>query len=349
MAKKKNVRQDRSKLVGGVAFGGTLALYVLLFKPGLAGLIIGGGLACMVGLIAKIMATPLKGLDKNAQSQEALQAAVIEDDYARSMVETGVEMLDALKAERNAINEYVFTRRLNDLRGNLDKLLRQVIDAPDQAHHLRKLNTYYFPTAVKLLQGYRTAKSQGASYMTMSATREDILSMLDKLIDATNKLQNTMLQNNLEDMDIEIDVFDRMLKSDGLAEDEVTSELRQSAHAAAKEIPMSKAPEVKPTAHAPQATPKPVRQTVQPQAPVQQAAPVKPVQQPAPEHKPEGVYLDYQVQAKETASTPVPVLQVPAATASARQLQQGTPVLTMPDAPAAPDFADAAASRKNEA
>ena len=69
------------------------------------------------------------------------------------------------------------------------------------------------------------------------------------------------------------------------------------------------------------------------------AAPTSP--QPAePEHKPQGVTLHYEMQAAEPPNTPVPTLNVPGATASARQLQQGTPVLKVPESPSAPDFAD---------
>ena len=109
---------------------------------------------------------------------------------------------------------------------------------------------------------------------------------------------------------------------------------RDSAHAAAKEVPLAAAPTVRPTT---------------PVKPVQQAQPqpqptVKPAQQPAPvqaEYKPEGVALDYEVNMADAVRTPVPTLNVPGGTASARQLQQGAPVLSMPDAPGAPDFSDA--------
>ena len=70
-----------------------------------------------------------------------------------------------------------------------------------------------------------------------------------------------------------------------------------------------------------------------------QAAPA-----PAPvveEYKPEGVQLDYEVQTESAEKTPVPYLNVPAASASARQLQQGAPVLRVPESPAAPDFSEA--------
>jgi len=289
----------------------------------------------------KTMSTPMKGLDKNAKAKEALNVTIIEDEYARGVVEKGVQMLDALKREKDAINEYVFSRRIDQIRESLDRVLRCIIDDPDKAHRIRKMNSYYLPTAVKLLESYRSARRQGATTIAASSTRQDVLSTLDQLKDALNAVRDGMLRDDLEDIDIEIDVFERMLKSDGLAEDEVTDSLRQTAHAAAKEIPMSKAPAVKPTA-APAAK-KPVQQekpAPQPVAkPAAQPAPA-PVEKPAePEYKPEGVQLDYQVQTEEAERTPVPYLNVPAATASARQLQQGAPVLQVPQAPTAPDFA----------
>ncbi len=333
---KSNKKKDNSKKAGLMAFGVTLLVYALIFPfNGFGHFIIGGGLAALSGWVVKTMATPMKDLDKNAKSKAALDVTIIEDEYARGVVEKGVEMLDAFKVERDAINEYVFTRRINETRESLDKVLRHIIEDPDKAHRIRKMNSYYLPTALKLLQGYRNAKKQGTSYMTVSETREDVLSTLDKLNEALVIELEAMVKDDLEDMDIEIDVFERMLKSDGLQEDDVTDALRESAHAAAKERPVSAAPSVKPTVPVQQAKPKP-----QPAAkPVEAKAP-----QPAPaqaEYKPEGVALDYEVQAKEATHTPVPTLNVPGATASARQLQQGAPVLQVPDSPAAPDFSDA--------
>ena len=337
MAKKTTKKKDNSKKAGLIAFGVTLLLYAAIFDFNAPlHYILGGGLAALAGWVVKTMATPMKGLDKNAKSKAILDVTIIQDEYARGIVENGVAMLDALKTERDAINEYVFTRRINDIRESLDKVLRCIIDDTDKAHRLRKMNSYYLPTAVKLLQGYRSAKAQGASYMAVTGTRDDVLATLDQLKDALNKVLDAMLKDDLEDMDIEIDVFERMLKSDGLQEDELTESMRQSAHAAAKEIPMSKAPTVKPTAPVKVAAPvnKPEVKPVEAPQPVQQPVEAPPIA----EHMPEGVTLDYQAQVAQREKTPVPYLNVPTASASARQLNEGTPVLQIPESPAAPDF-----------
>lgn len=342
MSRKTNKKKDNSKKAGLIAFGVTLLAYALIFPFNKLGhFLIGGGIAALAGWVVKTMATPMKGLDKNAKTKAALDVTIIEDEYARGVMEKGVEMLDLFKSERDAINEYVFTRRINEIRASLDKVLRQIVDDPDKAHRIRKMNSYYLPTAIKLLEGYRSAKVQGASYMTVSTTREDVLSTLDQLNDALNKVLDAMLKDDLEDMDIEIDVFERMLKSDGLQEDELTEGMRQSSHAAAKEIPMFKAPTVQPTVQAAPSVQavKPVQKPAEKPIEAPQAAPA-----PAPvveEYKPEGVQLDYEVQTESAEKTPVPYLQVPAASASARQLQQGAPVLRVPETPAAPDFSEA--------
>ena len=237
MAKKKKSGQDHSKRAGLLTFGGTLLVYALIFPFNSVGhFIVGGGVAALAGWVAKTMATPLVGLDKNAKAKTTLDFTIIQDEYARATVEKGVEMLDAFKAERNVLNESVFTRRIDTLRSNLDQALRNIIDEPNEARHLRKMNSYYLPTTLKTLQNYRSIKQQGASYATIAQTREDVLGMLDKLNEALTSLLDTMLQNDLENMDIEIDVFDKMLKSDGLRADDVTQALRQSAQAATKEV-----------------------------------------------------------------------------------------------------------------
>lgn len=336
MAKKnRSSKKKNGKKAGLIAFGATLLIYALIFPfHKLIHFFIGGGLAALAGWVVKTMATPMKDLDKHTKSKAALDVTIIEDEYARGVVERGVEMLDAFKVERDAINEYVFTRRIDETREALDKVLRLIIEQPENAHHIRKMNSYYLPTALKLLQSYRSAKQHGTSYMTMSETREDVLSTLDKLNEALSMELDAMVKEDLEDMDIEIDVFERMLKSDGLQEDDLTDALRKSAHDAARTQPVSAAPSVKPTAPVQQnKASKPVQQPVQ-----------KPVQQPAPvqaQYKPEGVALDYEVQVAEAEHTPAPTLNVPGSTASARQLQQGAPVLQVPQAPNAPDFDDA--------
>lgn len=313
MAKKstaKKPQKDNSMRNALVAFGVTLLGYASLFNfHKLSDFLLGGGVALAVASLIKVMTTPMKGLHAPSTSDK-IDPDDVQDEYAHSIIVRGLELLSELRGERDAINEYVFTRRLNDLAKNYGDLLNKVVADHDKATHLRKLNSYYIPTAIKLLQSYREAKQSGTSYMEISATREDILKSLDQLIEATKTLMKKMLKTNLETIDIKIEVLENILKADGYIANDMTDDMRVSAEQAAKQIPIAQqmTPGVQPAAVPVKAAPaaKPVQ-------------PLKPVQAKAPAADPQ-----------QKAADPRPTIKVNMPTASAQQLHQGAPVLQVP-------------------
>lgn len=298
-------KKDNSLRNGIIAFGASLLVYSSLFSfHRISDILLGCGISFLVASLIRVMTAPMKGIDAPATSDK-INPDQVQDEYAREMIAKGLELMSQLRRERDAINEYVFTRRLNELAENYGKLLNKVVADHDKATHLRKLNSYYMPTAVKLLQSYREAKSSGTSYMDISATRDDILNSLDQLNDATKSLMQTMLKSHLESIDIKIEVLEDILKADGYITDEETENLKSSAEAAATQIPLS-----------------------------EQAAPAEKPASPAfrteaaPAHKTEA-----------PAQPERPTIKVNMPTASAAQLQQGAPVLVMPGTEETPDSA----------
>lgn len=293
-------KKDNSKRNAIIAFGATLLAYSALFSfHRISDILLGCAVALGVSTLVKVMTAPMKGIDAPATSDK-INPDQVQDEYAREMIAQGLELMSQLRHERDAISEYVFTRRLNELADHYGKLLNKVVGDHDKATYLRKLNSYYMPTAVKLLQSYREAKSSGTSYMEISATRDDILNSLDQLIEATKTLMQKMLKSHMENIDIKIEVLEDILKADGYIKDELTDDMRTSAEAAAARIPMA--------------------QQFAPGAPVKPAA--APVQtKPAP------------AQAAKSETSDRPTIQVNMPTASAAQLNQGAPVLTLPVEP----------------
>lgn len=322
---KPSQKKDNSLRNALIAFGVTLLGYASIFSfHKLSDFLLGGGVALLVASVIKAMTTPMKGLEAPSRS-DGIMPDQVQDEYARSMVVKGLELLEELRTQRDAINEYVFTRRLNELAEAYAELLNRVVADHNKATHLRKLNSYYLPTAIKLLQSYRDAKGQDTSYMEISATREDILKMLEQIITALKTLKKKMVKSNLETIDIKIEVLEDILRADGYIEDKETGELRESAERASAQMSMTQ--QMRGPAAAPKAAP--VRQSAPVQAaqpvqaaPVQQAA--RPVQQPL---RP-GVTLEATMPPYSTTDRPTLKANVP--TASAQQLQQGAPVLHVP-------------------
>lgn len=322
---KPSQKKDNSLRNALIAFGVTLLGYASIFSfHKLSDFLLGGGIALLVASVIKAMTTPMKGLEAPSRS-DGIMPDQVQDEYARSMVVKGLELLEELRTQRDAINEYVFTRRLNELAEAYAELLNRVVADHNKATHLRKLNSYYLPTAIKLLQSYRDAKGQDTSYMEISTTREDILKMLEQIITALKTLKKKMVKSNLETIDIKIEVLEDILRADGYIEDKETGELRESAERASAQMSMTQ--QMRGPAAAPKAAP--VRQSAPVQAaqpvqaaPVQQAA--RPVQQPL---RP-GVTLEATMTPYSTTDRPTLKANVP--TASAQQLQQGAPVLHVP-------------------
>lgn len=304
----RKTKKDNSKRNAIIAFGVTLLGYASFFSfHKLSDFLLGGGIALLVSSIVKVMTSPMKGLDAPSRS-DGIDPSQVQDEYARNMIAQGLELMAELRAERDAINEYVFTRRLNDLADNYGKLLNKVVADHDKATHLRKLNSYYMPTAVKLLQSYREAKSTGTSYMEISATREDILKSLDQLNEATKSLMKKMVKSNLETIDIKIEVLEDILRADGYIADEATENLRASAAQAAAQIPLAE--QVYPGQKAKPAPVQPAKAAPVQAAPAAKAAkPTQPVKE---------------------AAEPRPTIKANMPTASAQSLQQGAPVLNVP-------------------
>ena len=313
-------KKDNSKRNGTLA--GLITVFAFANIFGLSNLfsfVFCGLLALGVGSVVRVATAPMKGIEAPTSSN-SVRVDNVEDDFARNIVVGGLELLEKLSQERNAVNESIFTRRINDFIAVYREMLNIVVKDNSKAAKLRKMNSYYIPTVIRLLQSYREAKTHGTSYMEISTSRDQLLKTLEQLVQAARTLKKKMIRAKLDKMDDTREVLEDMLRADGYIEDEEAEALRESAAAAAAEMSM---PEMMGSA------PQPAK--AKPAAPVRQ--PVQ-VQQPAPAKKPvrRSVVPGVTMSAPQPIAkdAPVPQLQVNAPTASAQQMQQGAPVLHVP-------------------
>ena len=230
----KKPRKDNSRRNAAVAFSVTLLGYAAIAGlHSLSDFLLGGGIALAAGGLVKVMTTPMKGLDAPSTS-DGIRTEQVEDDYARSTVIAGLDLLEQLRKQRDGIRETEFTQRINAFADAYADLLNRVVADHNRAADLRKLNSYYLPTVINLLQSYRNAKGRSTENTAVTQTREDLLRTLDQLITAAQKLQQRMVKANLENMDIKIEVLEDILRSDGYIENEETADMRISAEKAAK-------------------------------------------------------------------------------------------------------------------
>lgn len=330
----RKTKKDNSRRNGTLAALLTIFGYANIFGlANFSSFVVCGLLALLVGSVVRVATAPMKGIEA-PRSSTGIRTDDVEDEFARSMIITGLEHLDQLTRERGMVNETIFTRRINEFITVYRDMLNIVVKDSAKASSLRKMNTYYIPTIIKLLQSYREAKAQGTSYMEISPSREKLLKTLGELVQAARNIKKSMIRTKLDKLNDSREVLEDMLRADGYIEDEENADLRQSAAAAAAEMSL---PEMMSNAAA-----APAPRKARPAAP---ARPPVPVSHPANVRQAAvpGIATEAQIAPQEK---PVPQLQVNAPTASAQQMHQGAPVLHVPGL--IPDSGEVPAEDKDE-
>lgn len=242
-AKKKNKKETKAVIAGQIAFWVSFLGVLCLPLPGFWRFVGGFAIASGVKKLIETMATPLEGLHtengERVKEEPVTQVGTPEDQRAKEVVANGLELLSQIAAERDAIDEYVMTRRLKDLDELVRKMLQTVVDDPNEVSRLRKFMGYYLPTTLKLLQSYRTMKSRGVSYTEMTATRENLLHALDMILQAAQKQLDAMYKDDMLDMSADVDVLEQMLHRDGYMESVLSQSLKEASSASASSTPYS--------------------------------------------------------------------------------------------------------------
>lgn len=289
----KKPKKDKSTRNAALTFCITTSIFAGIFGlNNTASFVLCGLVSLLAAAVVKIATMPMKGLDNTSNPTPALED--VDDEIARTTVATGLELKQQLEQVRNAINEHGFTRRINDFITVYREMLNMILKDYDKATRLRKMNAYYLPTIIKLLNGYLEAKKNGASYTEISGSRDKLFATLEQLVQAARDEKDAMIRSDLEEFDIKREVLDDTLKADGYTDDDDVDNLREAATVAARELPLTQQMGARPTAQT-------------------RSAP--------------GVTLQGAQQPK--AAQPAPQLQG-APTAAARQMTQGAPVLEMP-------------------
>ena len=145
---------------------------------------------------------------------------------------SGNEEVDKLIKERNlTISEL---RRLNynienekisawidDIENTTTKIFDVVIAHPDKLPQISKFLNYYLPTTMKLLNTYDRMGSQGVAGENISGTMKKVEETLEMVVKAFHKQLDTLFAGEALDVNADIAVMENLMKTEGLAEDEI--------------------------------------------------------------------------------------------------------------------------------
>ncbi|MCC8048239.1 MAG: 5-bromo-4-chloroindolyl phosphate hydrolysis family protein [Oscillospiraceae bacterium] len=106
--------------------------------------------------------------------------------------------------------------KIRDIMEISDKIAQDAIADPSDVPQIKKFQSYYLPTTIKLLNAYDRMGAQGIEGENISGTMSRIEEMLDTAIAAYRKQLDSLFANQALDIETDIDVMNTMLKREGL-------------------------------------------------------------------------------------------------------------------------------------
>lgn len=140
---------------------------------------------------------------------------------AADVKKTHMDDLERTLGELFDLNEKIadeaVSRRIDRIGTLTADIFRVVIEKPEMEQDVRKFMNYYLPTTLKLLKSYDMLEDQNYQSENIIASRKKIENVLDRLIEAYERLLDRLFHNSALDIAVDVDVLETMMAGDGLS------------------------------------------------------------------------------------------------------------------------------------
>ena len=140
------------------------------------------------------------------------------DDTANALINEAREALKSIRASNDAIADASVSRTIDSIEGGAREILKRIEEKPQLAGQMRTFLRYYLPTTVKILDARKQLEPNAATRASNEAraTRERTERMLGHIDEAFRNQLNALEKNRYLDVQVEMDVLEGMLKSNGM-------------------------------------------------------------------------------------------------------------------------------------
>lgn len=127
------------------------------------------------------------------------------------------DVIEEIRRLNDEIDDGPVSERIERIERATAGILQTLRERPERAEEARRFVNYYLPTTLKLLESYRLMEKQSYQGENIRASRRQIEGVLDKIVAATEQLQDRLYRAEAMDVEAEITVLETMMASDGLA------------------------------------------------------------------------------------------------------------------------------------
>ncbi len=147
-----------------------------------------------------------KTTEKKREDEEAAK-----DDYA--------ETLSRIRRLNDEIDDVPVSDRIDLIEEYTRRIFEFIKKNPEREKDVHTFMTYYLPMTLKLLESYSEIERVGVAGDNMQSAKESIEKTLDMLVEGYKRLLDKLYESENLDISSDIDVLERMMRKDGLADD----------------------------------------------------------------------------------------------------------------------------------
>ncbi len=151
-----------------------------------------------------------EGLDDRDEQEEQEAPTVTADRF------------DAILREIRQVNDDIadpeLSRKIDRIELITGKIFAYLKSHPEKESQLRSFLNYYLPTTLKILHAYAQLEAQGIEGENISAAKDRIENMMDKVVEGFEKQLDKLFQDSTLDITTDVQVLEQMLNKDGLSD-----------------------------------------------------------------------------------------------------------------------------------
>ena len=131
------------------------------------------------------------------------------------------EAENAVLAEIKAVNDAISHEGMSAQIDRIGIITAKILDYqkshPEKSPQLHSFLSYYLPTTLKILRAYAQLESQGIEGENITAAKQRIEGMMDKVVEGFEKQLDQLFQGDALDITTDVKVLEQMLSKDGLS------------------------------------------------------------------------------------------------------------------------------------
>lgn len=140
------------------------------------------------------------------------------------------EYVRELKVIAKSISDNDIRSEVNEITSTSEKIINRLVKTPEKISQATNFLNYYLPITLKILKKYEEIEEEKLTSKEVRDFRTRITNLLVNIRNAFDMQLNNLYSTDMVDIDAEMKVFEKVLKSDGLLGDVIKKESDKDGH-----------------------------------------------------------------------------------------------------------------------